>query len=200
VIQNNNIFWNNFNYFLPNSRVKTVSDGLGQLGTLTIQYPTGVGVVLLGADGWTVKNNNIFGNFKWGAANISDPFNTGDDATSNNNSFVDNQMGRNGTDTNAVDFFNQGSGTGNCFSGNQSSTFDPGTAPNALLYPPCPGTPLVTPGETGDSTGDTAQFSDLAGYVTTDPPENQECKWTKHDHPAFEKFKPLNVTPGPTCP
>ncbi len=26
VIRNNNIFWNNFNYFLPNSRVKTVSE------------------------------------------------------------------------------------------------------------------------------------------------------------------------------
>ena len=29
VIKDNNIFWNNFNYFLPNSPVKTVSDGLG---------------------------------------------------------------------------------------------------------------------------------------------------------------------------
>ena len=29
IIKNNNIFWNNFNYFLPNSRVKTVSNGLG---------------------------------------------------------------------------------------------------------------------------------------------------------------------------
>ncbi len=29
VIKDNNVFWNNFNYFLPNSRVKTVSNGLG---------------------------------------------------------------------------------------------------------------------------------------------------------------------------
>ena len=29
VIKDNNIFWNNFNYFLPNSPVKTVSGGLG---------------------------------------------------------------------------------------------------------------------------------------------------------------------------
>ena len=27
IIENNNIFWNNFNYFLPNSRVQTVSNG-----------------------------------------------------------------------------------------------------------------------------------------------------------------------------
>jgi hypothetical protein len=200
VMQKNNIFWNNFNYFLPNSRVKTVSDGLGTVeGIGTIQYPTGAGVVLLGTTEWTVKDNNIFGNFKWGAANISDPFNEDDDAISNRNSFINNQMGRNGTDTNAVDFFNQGSGTGNCFSGNQSSTFDPGTAPNALLYPACPGTPLVTPGQTGTSAGDTAQFGELAGYVTANPPEKQECSWTKHPHPAFKDYKPLEITPGPTC-
>ena len=48
--------------------------------TATINYPTGVGVVLFGADGWTVKDNKIFGNFKWGAAAFSDPFNDGDDA------------------------------------------------------------------------------------------------------------------------
>ena len=71
------IFWNNFNYFLPNSPVHTVSGGLGQIGDLTIQYPTGVGVVLFGGDGWMVRENNIFGNFKWGAAAFSDPFNAG---------------------------------------------------------------------------------------------------------------------------
>ena len=58
IIENNNIFWNNFNYFLPNSSVKTVSNGLGQIGDLTINFPTGVGIVLLGADGWIIQNNN----------------------------------------------------------------------------------------------------------------------------------------------
>lgn len=200
VIRNNDVFWNNFNYFLPNSRVRTVSDGLGTVeGIGTIQYPTGAGVVLLGASGWKVENNNIFGNFKWGAANISDPFNTGDNAISNNNQFINNQMGRNGTDTNAVDFFNQGSGTGNCFSGNTSSTFDPGSATEAELYPPCPASG-VTPGQTGTSIGDASQFGDLAAYVTTSPPEKQECSWTRHDHPAFEDFEALTIAPGPVCP
>ena len=66
----------------------------------TLQYPTGIGVALFGADGWTVKNNNIFGNFKWGVAMFSDPFNEGDDATSQNNQIINNEMGRNGTDIN----------------------------------------------------------------------------------------------------
>ncbi len=66
------------------------------------------------------------------------------------------------------------------------------------LYPPCPAPPGT--GGNGSSLGDQEQFGELAGYVTTDPPQNQECSWTRHDHPAFEKFKPLTViAPGPTC-
>ena len=53
---------------------------------------------------------------------------------------------------------------------------------------------------TGTSSGDADQFGELVGYVTTTPPENQECSWTKHAHPPFQEFKPLEVTPGPTCP
>jgi hypothetical protein len=199
VIQDNNIFWNNFNYFLPASKVETVSDGLGQLGDLTIQFPTGVGIVLLGSEDWVVKNNRIFGNFKWGAATISDPFNEGDDAIVRNNRYLNNRMGRGGTDTNAVDFFGDGSGSGNCYSGNTSSTFDPsGSATNAFLYPLCPA-PAPPASGTNTSLGDGEQFGDLAGYVTTDPPQNQECSWTKHPHPPFKGYKPLNV-PGAQCP
>ncbi len=190
-IRKNNIFWNNFNYYLPKSPVKTVSNGLGSIGTLTIQYPTGVGVALFGATGWTVSDNDIFGNFRWGAAAFSDPFN--DQATSNDNHFVDNRMGRTGTDTNRKDFFNDGSGKGNCFSGNQSSTFDSAqaTMPEALLYPTCPAGPI--PG-TGSNQGDGGQvFNNLAIYVTSDPPCSQQNGWARHKHPPFKGFKPIDT-------
>jgi hypothetical protein len=211
IIENNNIFWNNFNYFLPNSRVQTVSNGLGQLGSLTINFPTGAGIVMLGSTGWVIQNNQIFGNFKWGAAAISDAVGncegpavdncpTGDDAMSVDNQFINNQMGRDGTDTNGVDFFVDGSGRGNCFQGNVSSTFDPsGSAKNENLYPTCPA-PAPPASGTGTPAGDASQFGDLASYVLSTPPETQECSWIRHDHPPFEKFTPLTVTPGPTCP
>ncbi len=145
VMENNDIFWNNFNYFLPNSRVKTVSNGLGTIGTQTIQYPTGVGVAMLGADNWIIRDNNVFGNFKWGVALFSDPTNEGDNAISMDNQVLNNQMGLAGADTNAVDLWNDGSGSGNCFDGNVGvaplpATEDPGSggpAGNALLYPSC---------------------------------------------------------------
>ena len=48
--------------------------------------------------------------------------------------------------------------------------------------------------------GNQATFRVAIDYVTTDPPENQECKWTQAPHPPFEDFEPVDVTPGPTCP
>jgi len=198
-IHDNNIFWNNYNYYLPDSKVQTISNGLGQLGDQTINFPTGVGVVLFGTTGWEVYDNEIFGHFKWGAAVFSDAVgNEGNDAESTNNSFVDNQMGRGGTDTNAVDFFNDGSGSGNCFQGNTSSTFDPsGSATNGNLYPTCPA-PAPPASGTGSSAGDAQQFGDLAGYVLTTPPSDQECSWTKHSHPPFMDYKPDEVA-GANC-
>jgi len=201
VIQDNNIFWNNFNYFLPNSGVKTVSNGLGEFDGATIQYPTGVGVALFGAQGWVVQNNNIFGNFKFGVAEFSDPLgNEGDDAISRNNQVINNLMGRGGTDTNAVDFWVDGSGSGNCFQGNVSSTFDPAPGvSDADLYPTCPAPAAPNPGASNGSLGNLDQVGELIGYVTTTPPENQECQWTQHPHPAFEDFEPVDVQPDPTC-
>ncbi len=38
-IHNNNIFWNNFNYYLPDSPVQTVSGGLGEVGGNDAELP-----------------------------------------------------------------------------------------------------------------------------------------------------------------
>ncbi len=196
-IHHNAIFWNNYNYFLPNSKVKTVSDGLGEIDGQTIQFPTGVGIIVLGAEGSKIYDNDIFGNFKWGVAVVSNPLNEGDNAISNNTEVTGNRFGRNGTDTNAFDLFSQGSGKGNCFSDNGTVTLEPSPlTPDATLYPPCPSPDVGT----GNSDGDLVQFADLAGYVTTTPPENQECAWVKHSHPAYKDYKPEEVTPGPSCP
>ena len=203
-IVDNKIFWNNFNYYKPSSPVKTVSGGLGtyppgcQPGAcVEINYPTGIGVALFGGDGWLVKDNDIFGNFYWGVATFSNPFN--DAALSENGTIVDNRMGRGGQDTNRFDFFNDGSGGGTCFDGNHSSTFDVQGPPSdqAVLYPSCPAPPPPASG-TGTTTGDSDQFAELAGYVTSSPPCKQEDSWVKHPHPKYKHYKPIAVK-GP-CP
>jgi Pectinesterase len=195
-IRDNDIFWNNFNYFLPKSPVETVSGGLGQIGDRTINYPTGVGVALFGSDRWIVRDNRIFGNFFWGAASFSDPFN--EVAVNQNNRFIHNQMGRGGTDTNRFDFFNDGSGSGNCFAGNSSSTFD--VTPDAhhsqaFLYPGCP--PPASAG-TGTNQGDGAsnlsgQVGELASYVLSDPPCSQQDEWVRHSHLRFKGITPIDT-------
>ncbi len=126
VIKDNNIFWNNFNYFLPNSPVKTVSGGLGG----GVNYPIGIGVILFGSDGWKVENNQIFGNFMWGVALFSDPLgNEGDDAISRNNQIAE-QLDGPGRHRHQrqYDFFTDGSGGNNCFKGNDTRRSRPTTA------------------------------------------------------------------------
>src|SRR3954452_4067789 len=192
-IHDNDIFWNNFNYFLPKSPVTTVSSGLGTFQGKTINYPTGIGVVLFGSDGWVVKDNNIFGNFYWGAAAFSDATDPSTKALNMSNRFVDNQMGRGGTDKNRFDFFNDGSMKGNCFEGNKSSTFDVtqnAKHPQSFLYPSCPAPKSAG---TGSYFGDSGQVGELAGYVISTPPCTQENKWARHTHPKFKGITPIDT-------
>ena len=196
-IRDNDIFWNNFNYFLPKSPVKTVSGGLGTIGDppRTVNYPTGVGVALFGSDGWVVKDNRIFGNFFWGAASFSDPFNEA--ALNENNRVVNNRFGRGGTDTNRFDIYNDGSGKGNCFAGNHSSTFDltpDHENPFRFIYPSCPAPQSAGTGTVeGDGGVGSGQVGELASYVLSDPPCSQEDAWAQHSHPAFKGITPIDT-------
>ena len=152
-IRDNDIFWNNFNYFLPNSPVETVSGGLGQIGDLTINYPTGVGVVLFGSRRLDGQGQQDLRQLHVGRRRASRTRST-PAAVNQNNRFIDNEMGRNGTDTNRFDFFNDGSGKGTCFSGNSSSTLRrrPGTPATRrrFLYPTCPAPNIGTGTNPGD--------------------------------------------------
>jgi hypothetical protein len=203
-IRDNKIFWNNFNYFLPKSPVKTVSGGLGMIGDRTINYPTGVGVALFGSDGWLVKDNDVFGNFFWGVASFSNALDTTGMALNENNRIVHNTMGRGGNDKNRFDFFNDGSGKGNCFKDNQSSTFDL-TAdhqyPQAFDYPTCPAPKSAGTGTVqGDGAHNfTGQVGELANYVLSDPPCSQQDQWVRHKHPDYKGITPIDTKDFGKC-
>ena len=184
IIEHNKVFWNDFNYYLPGSPVKTVSEGLAN-GTLN--YPTGAGVILFGTTGWVVKDNQIFGNWLFGGAAFSDPTNTTGKAENNHNRFVDNTMGYGGKDPNGVDFYNDGSGKGTCFENNgthptlQTSPTDPTT----VLYPTCP-----TTAGSGTVTGDTTQVNLLLSIAGKQPPQDMDQFWHRHAHVKLKGFKP----------
>ena len=85
-----------------------------------------------------VKQNNVFGNYKWGVASFSGPgeifvANEGDEAKNVNNQILENSMGRDGADPNGeYDFWNDATGGGNCWGGNTAgSSFAPGNGTSA---------------------------------------------------------------------
>lgn len=220
--EQNNVFWNNYDYFLAGSSFKTVSAGLGQLSGLTINYPTGTGIILYGGAGNIVRHNNVFGNYKWGIASFSGPgesfiANEGNDAISINNQVVENTMGRGGADPNGeYDFLSDATGGGNCWSGNSAgSSFAPGTGevPLAQIYPGCPQAPVLADQvrSLNLKAGIQVILTELSnpatvlGYAGQSPPQNQECSWVRRvaPHPPFEDFAPVEVAAQPgevTCP
>ncbi|MEX2105551.1 MAG: hypothetical protein WD810_01500 [Solirubrobacterales bacterium] len=221
LFERNDVFWNNYNYFLSGSAFHTVSGGLGELAGSTVNYPTGVGFVLYGGANNVVRNNNVFGNYKWGVASFSGPgelfvANVGDDAKNINNQVVENTMGRDGADPNGeFDFWNDDTGGGNCWSGNSAgSTFAPGNGSAALsqIYPACPQPEVLNDQVKSIDIGAGLQLhfgeesdpATILGYAGSNPPQNQQCSWVRKvaAHPTFEKYTPVEVAPLPgevTC-
>ena len=216
LFENNDVFWNNYNYFLAGSAFHTVSGGLGEVGGATVNYPTGVGIVLYGGDHNVVKKNRVFGNYKWGIASFSGPgelyvANEGDDAINLNNQIVENVLGREGADPNGeYDIWNDASGGGNCWSGNSAnSTFAPGNGskPLAAIYPACPQPELLNDQAKSlePAAGLQLNLADLSdpktilGYAGSNPPQNQQCSWVQRlpAHPAFKKYKPVEIVAQP---
>jgi hypothetical protein len=222
VIERNDVFWNNYNYFLAGSAFHTVSEGLGELSGQTFNYPTGVGIVLYGGDHNVVRGNHVFGNYKWGIASFSGPgetfiANEGNEAKNVNNEIVENSMGREGADPNGeYDIWNDDTGGGNCWGANSSSsTFAPGSGkvPLSQIYPTCPQPEIeyaaaksinLPAGLQIASLAEADNPSTILGYAGTNPPQNQQCTWVRRvaSHPAFQGYKPVEIAPNPgevTC-
>ncbi|WP_354700151.1 hypothetical protein DSM112329_00415 [Paraconexibacter sp. AEG42_29] len=180
IVQENLVYWNNFNYFKAGSSVKPLPAATGGF-----QYPTGVGIVLLGTTRWNIKNNLVFGNFKWGIMTVSDP--TYDVATNRDNKIRFNTMGGPFEDTNGTDVWADGAGSGNCWE-NQSTgaTYDAGALPDLILYPKCGASP--------QNVIDPAQLAEVAGYLTQTA--GQEDSWKKHPHPPRPDRKPIDGLGG----
>jgi hypothetical protein len=183
VIVDDRIFWNNFDYELPGSPVKTVT---GAVADGAFDYPIGAGVVLFGTTGWVVKDNQIFGNWLWGAAAFSDPDNTTGLAQSVGNEFVDNQMGYGGKDLNGTDFFSDGSGHGTCFASTEWGLTYQTSATDPDLYPTCP-----TSAGTGTVNGDGTQVALLVQILSAKPPTGIEAFWHRHPHVTIKGITPL---------
>jgi hypothetical protein len=115
VITDNDIFWNNFNYYA--AAPFKVRPPAGD----STAYPVGVGALLFGGRRNRIENNRIYGNWLIGAGMIQQFLITQkmpEAADLVGNSISNNQFGLNGTDLNGRDLGYDGNGTGNCISGN----------------------------------------------------------------------------------
>jgi hypothetical protein len=115
VITDNDIFWNNFNYY-AGAPFKVIGNAKDSTA-----YPVGVGALLFGGRGNRIENNRIYGNWLTGAGMIQQFLITQkapDAADLVGNSISGNQFGLNGTDLNGRDLTYDGNGTNNCIAGN----------------------------------------------------------------------------------
>ncbi len=135
----------NFNYYKASPFPK-VTPAAG-----AIPYPVGIGVLLFGGRRQLISKNRVFGN--WGAGiGLIEQLTMAKSGPTYDNSLpvgteawklVDNRVtnnitGNGGKDLNGRDLFYDGSGSGNCFSGNQLSAGVENTpAFNPTAFPAC---------------------------------------------------------------
>jgi hypothetical protein len=115
VITDNDIFWNNFNYYAgaPFKIRPAAADSTA--------YPVGVGALLFGGHGNRVDNNRIYGNWLGGAGMVEQFLLKAKLPAASElvgNQITNNQFGLNGTDLNGRDITYDGNGTNNCIGGN----------------------------------------------------------------------------------
>jgi hypothetical protein len=186
VIANNDVFWNNYNYF-AGAKFKIPTTGPSGLAG----YPIGVGVLLFGSQSTTVEKNRIYGNWLAGFGEIPQVTLAGEKdpklkeaSILRDNTVRNNVFGKGGSDLNARDMVYDGSGTGNCFSGNTVTS--PNVPASNSVFAACPGPKQNTP--------DGAALAQAIGWVATvDPkkPDTFEAYWIRHPHAATGKLKPL---------
>jgi hypothetical protein len=183
VISNNDIFWNNFNFYLG------APFKIPQISAADLPYPIGVGILLYGSQETVVERNKISGNYLGGLSVVpavhllgdSDPA-VAEAAVLRNNTVRNNDFGAGG-DLNGRDMLYDGSGSGNCFEGN--TVRSPNVPADNGTFSACPGPNpnVLNPAVLGQALG--------LGLGDPKNPTSFEAGWIKHPHPARKGIKPL---------
>jgi hypothetical protein len=115
VITDNDIFWNNFNYYAG------APFKVGKAAADSTPYPVGVGALLFGGRHNRIDNNRIYGNWLAGAGMVQQFILAAKQPAVSDlvgNQITNNQFGLNGTDLNGRDITYDGNGTDNCIADN----------------------------------------------------------------------------------
>jgi hypothetical protein len=178
VIKDNEVFWNNFNYYLG-APFKLRETAVGELA-----YPPGVGILLFGSRDTVVEDNDIYGNYVAGFAMIDQIALQQEDArTVDRNTIRGNSFGLSGTDLNGRDIGYDGSGSDNCFADNGETQNNLPADDSELV-----GCPFQGPnGVNTDARNELLRVS-LA--------EDHEQYWVKHPHAPKSGYTPLEHYEG----
>ncbi|MFL5844840.1 MAG: nitrous oxide reductase family maturation protein NosD [Solirubrobacteraceae bacterium] len=179
VITDNDVFWNNFNYFA--GAPFPIRDG----ATGELAYPVGTGILLYGSRRTKVTKNRVFGNYLIGLAMVEAvTLEQADAKDLVGNEFSGNAFGTNGLsgtpgdDLNGIDIAYDGNGTGNCISGNTGvKTTIPA---DQSTFAACP--------FAGANTFNNDAFGQMIAPAGDD---THEKFWVKHPHQPIEGIEPL---------
>jgi hypothetical protein len=173
VIRNNDVFWNNFNYY----RGTPFPQPHPEVGE--IPFPVGVGILLFSGRGNVVEDNRIFGNYLGGYAQVSSIVLKNQRLAQLENNIVrDNAFGLNGTDLNGRDIGYEGSGSGNCFENNTG----------VRVTVPADGSTIVPCDPPTPNTFNQAAQQELYGFAGD---STHEANWIVHAHAPRAGCAPL---------
>ena len=173
VIRDNDVFWNNFNYYMgaPFTIAPTKVGG--------IPYPVGIGVLLYGSRGTVVENNRIYGNYLTGFGMIQAiTLKNAADQPLVDNTIRDNAFGLGATDRNGRDLAYDGDGQNNCFAGNTGVD---------TMFPTTPGVFQTCPFK-GTNTFDSAAQGEAVNWALD---TTHEKFWVKNPHAPKAGLTPL---------
>ncbi len=198
IIEKNNIFWNNFNYFLPGSPVKTFG-GLARRD----QLPDRDRRCPFRCHGWKVRENQIFGNFKWGSASVLQPIlpKRGRRRDKPQQPVHQQLEWAWGHRSQRLRLLRRRLRFGQLLLEQLRSASTRVPSPSATLaslYPDCPA-PAPPASGTGTSTGNADLVGIIFSYVLSDPASTQECSWTSTRTRRLRATSPLSH-PGAVCP
>lgn len=175
VISDNDVFWNNFNYF-RGAPFKVRAGATGD-----VPYPIGTGILVFGGRRTVITGNRVSGNYLIGVGAIQQILLKQADAKD----LVGNQVKGNtfgaGADLNGRDLFYDGNGSGNCFGPNTGVRVM--TPADGSTMAPCP--------FTGTNAFSQAAQSEAIGWTAGDP--THEAFWVRAPHPARAGLVPLEL-------
>jgi hypothetical protein len=175
AIVDNDIFWNNFNYY-AGAPFKLRQSAAG------VPYPVGTGVLLFGGKTSRVEGNRLYGNYLLGYGAISQfllkPENVAFGLL-DGNEVRGNVFGlAAGADRNGRDMYYDGSGSRNCFEGN--SLQSPVVPADGSTFAACPKADANAFSESARNEG--------VGWVGD---ATHEAYWVKAQHTPIEGVTPL---------